>query len=127
MTHEVLKKRGKKKGEKKGKKKGEMPSALGAKKDPQTRHDLSTYRTRQVYNLFQDLWNEFLGFIPKVLVKKVFKKCLKSYRRLSFIRCGAFAAAKPVSKPLDTCYVKFGPIYRGNYPRAPFLHFRGKF
>ena len=30
------------------------------------------------------------------------KKCLKSYWRLSFIRCGALAAAKPLSTPLDT-------------------------
>ena len=27
-------------------------------------------KTRQVYNLFQDLWNEFLSFIQKVLVQK---------------------------------------------------------
>ena len=38
--------------------------------------------TRQVYNLFQNLWNKVLGFFRKVLFKKRCKNVLKS----SFIR-----------------------------------------
>ena len=34
--------------------------------------------TRQVYNLFQDLRNKFLGFFQKVFMKKMVQKCLKN-------------------------------------------------
>ena len=54
---------------------------------------------RQVYNLFQDLWNKFLGFIQKVLSVKM---CSTNVQHLSFIRCSTFGTAKPVTKPLET-------------------------
>ena len=53
-------------------------------------HNSSHNLTRQVYNLFQDLFNKFLGFIQKVdmqkCVQKMFKKLMapkpKKVRRL---------------------------------------------
>ena len=34
--------------------------------------------TRQVYNLFQNLWNKFLGFFRKVFIQKKVQKCVNN-------------------------------------------------
>ena len=45
---------------------------------------------------------QILGFFPKGFKKESFSKNLKMVQKSSFIKCSAFGAAKPVSKPLVT-------------------------
>ena len=45
------------------------------------RYSFINIKTRQVYNLFQDVWNESLGFFWKVLKKGSFSKSLKRVQK----------------------------------------------
>ena len=42
--------------------------------------------TGQVYDLFQDLWKEFLGFFQKVSKRDHYQKSLKTVQKVSFIK-----------------------------------------
>ena len=48
--------------------------------------------TRQVNNLFQDLWNEPLGFLRKVLMQKMVQKCVQ--KRDSFRGGGGWGGSQ---------------------------------
>ena len=41
--------------------------------------------TRQVYNLFQDLWNKFLGFFKKVFKRYHYPKVSKQCKYAAFV------------------------------------------
>ena len=81
---------------------------------------LISEKTRQVYNLFQNLWNNFLGFFRKVFIKK--KPFSKFYPK-KVIQIGGVKLSTQISHVKS----RLQSNLKGKLPTRSFSAYRGKF
>ena len=70
--------------------------------------------TRQVYNLFQDPWNDSLGFFRKVLIQKMEPKCVqKMFKKLMVPKLYKVSSLVCADGRLNICFSFTQHCYRG--------------